>query len=379
MNKLRALTSIFILAIFTVSCSLPGQPTLSPGGQSSDQDQIGTIVAQTVEAKSLPTVTEDVTETETIPTTTATEMPTLPAVMRLRVSYIDGNRSLWLWEEGGTSILLDQSGEVTSSKISPDGEMVMFVRSPDWIRSSIWVVNSDGSDMRELVSQAKFNEILSNPGLLGLTSADFQNAVAVGPYWLDWIPESHIIAYNTSPKYEGPGLAVHNDLWQVDADSGQISLLLKAGEGGNFYYSPDGEQIALVTPEDISLINADLSNRRTSVLQYPAALTYSEHMYYPEPVWSADSSYLLVDIPPREIMEQPPEPNTIYRIPADGSQPAHLASLYPIWFRTIFFSPDRTRIIYLTREGPAENNQCGYFGLPKSTAGCRWRYEESSG
>ena len=117
----------------------------------------------------------------------------------------------------------------------------------------------------------------------------------------------------------------------MDAESGEISLLLKAGEGGNFYYSPDGQQIALVTPEDISLINANLSNRRGSVLEYIPVITYSEYLYYAEPAWSPDSSHLLVDIPPEDPMKQPPDSHSIFRIPADGSQPVCFLPYIPIF------------------------------------------------
>ncbi len=353
MNRLHLITGFFIINLVTVSCGIIGQTA----AQTQDGDQIGTIVAQTVEAKSLPASSEEPTVADTVIATTQIPQPTLADVSTLRVAYMDGSRDLWLWTEGGNSIPLDQSGEVTSSKVSPDGSMVMFLRSPDYINYSLWVVNTDGSGSRELVSQSEFNEILTNPGIIGLSPADLEYASAIGPYQVDWIPGENNIAYNTSPKFEGPGLMIDNDLWKVDTQTGERTLLLKAGEGGNFYYSPDGNQIALVTFEDISLINSDLSNRRDEVLKFEPVITYSEYQYYPTPAWSSDSSYLLVDIPPEDPMEQPPQATSIYRIPADGNQANLLSSKNTFFLEEIDFSPDTTKMAFLIQEGPAENNQ----------------------
>ena len=208
-----------------------------------------------------------------------------------------------------------------------------------------------------LSASSEFNEILTNPGIIGLSPSDLEYASAVGPYQIGWIPGENNIAYNTSPKYEGPGLMIHNDLWKVNSQTGERTLLLKSGEGGNFYYSPDGRQIALVTFEDISLVKADISDRRDAVLKFKPVITYSEYQYYPTPLWSPDSSNLLVDVPPEDPMKQPPEPTSIYRIPSDGSQVNLLTSINPYFLEEINFSPDAAKMAYLTQEGPVENNQ----------------------
>ncbi len=352
MNRLHLISGFFIINLVSLSCGIFAQ-TAAP---TQDLDQIGTIVAQTVEAKSLPTSNQDPTATDTVIASTQIPQPTQADASTLRVAYLDGSRNLWLWTEAGNSIPLDQSGEVTSSKISPDGSMVMFLRSPDYVHYSLWVVNTDGSGLRELVSQSQFNEILTNPGIIGLSPADMEYASAVSPYQIDWIPGENNIVYNTSPKYEGPGLKIHNDLWKVNPQTGERTLLLMAGEGGNFYYSPDGQQVALVTSEEISLINADLSNRRDAVLKFKPVITYSEYQYYPTPTWSPDSTHLLVDIPPEDPMKQPPEPTSIYRIPVDGNQATLLSSKNTNFLEEINFSPDTAKMAYLTREGPAEND-----------------------
>ena len=151
MNRLHLITGFFIINLVIISCGIFPQSAAQP----EDEDQIGTIVAQTVEAKSLPASNQEPIPTDTVMAVTLAPEPTQDDVSLLRVAYLDGNRNLWLWSEGGNSIPLDQSGEVTSSKISPDGSMVMFLRSPDYVNYSLWVVNTDGSGSRELVSQLR--------------------------------------------------------------------------------------------------------------------------------------------------------------------------------------------------------------------------------
>jgi hypothetical protein len=353
MNRLQLITGFFIINLVIISCGIFPQSE----SQLEDVNQIGTIVSQTVEAKSLPASNQEPIPTDTIIAATPALEPTRSDASTLKVAYSDGSRNLWLWSEGGNSIPLDQSGEVTFSKISPDGSMVMFLRSQDYINYSLWVVNTNGSGSRELVSQTEFNEILADPSIIGLSPADVEFASAVAPYQMDWIPGEKNIAYNTSPKYEGPGLMILNDLWKVNSQTGERTLLLNSGEGGNFYYSPDGQQIALVTYEDISLVKADISDRRDGVLKFKPVITYSEYQYYPTPLWSPDSSYLLVDVPPEDPMKQPPQPTSIYRIPEDGSQANLLTSIDTFFLEEINFSPDTLKMAYLTQEGPAENNQ----------------------
>jgi hypothetical protein len=123
-------------------------------------------------------------------------------------------------------------------------------------------------------------------------------------------------------------------------------LLLPPGQGGEFYYAPDGRQVAVVTAASISLLDADGGNRR-DVFNYAPVSTYSEFQYYAQPVWAADSASLRVAIPPADPLAQPSQPSAIWRIPTDQT-PASLLGNFAAGLQGQFaFAPDLNQVAYL--------------------------------
>jgi Tol biopolymer transport system component len=183
------------------------------------------------------------------------------------------------------------------------------------------------------------------------------DSAAVGGmvYQAAWTPDSLTLLASTRPLYEGPGLALNYDLWQIDAQTGQKSQTLGSGEGGMFFLSPDGQQLALSRPTRMDLINLDGSNRRSAVLNFAAVITYSEYMYHPAPVWAPDSSYLRVIIPAEDPLAVPLEPASLYRIPLDGSQAVPEGTIPLAALTQAQYSPDLQHIAYLTSLG--QNNR----------------------
>ena len=203
----------------------------------------------------------------------------------------------------------------------------------------------DGSNERVLVSEQDFQAL--DPG-----------ALAVVPHQFSWIPGTHLLAYNTNQVFEGPRPGLYNDLRQVDADTMTQTTILGPGQGGDFYYSPDGSQIAISTPTTISLVDADGSNLRPAVLQYAPVLTYSEYEYYAQPRWLSDSSGLKVIIPPADSLSDPRPPTTLWEIPADGSPAVKTGEIVtmPFFTDSTAYSPDLTRIAYLIETGDPPQN-----------------------
>jgi hypothetical protein len=152
---------------------------------------------------------------------------------------------------------------------------------------------------------------------------------------------------------EGPGLLRPDELRLVDADALTSSVLLAPGTAGDFYYSPDGSKIALVNYETISVVNADGSGR-VDLLTFPIVMTYSEYNFYPPVVWSPDSSYLRVSIPPHEPLKEPPDPTQIWNIPVDGTPPSVMMTITPVPFfqDNVHISPDTGSVAYLTMVTP---------------------------
>jgi hypothetical protein len=268
---------------------------------------------------------------------TDTPEPTVEPPPFLQVVYVkDGD--VWYWDEGGLNLQLTFLGDVTSVVLSDDGQVAAFVRGTDYIHEELGAVNTDGTNFRTLVSLADFVTMIAHP-----------DALSAVPYKMAWVPGTHILAFNTRMTFEGPGLILPDELRHVDADTLTLSTLLPAGQAGDFYYSPDGSQIALVTGTLISVVDADGSNRR-DLLTFPIVITYSEYNYYPPVVWSPDSTFLRAAIPPHDPLMDPPELTTIWHLPADGSPTSILTTLTPVpFFHEIpSISPDMSKVAYLT-------------------------------
>jgi hypothetical protein len=255
----------------------------------------------------------------------------------LQVAFVkDGN--VWLWQERGETAVLTQDDGVEEVNLSHDARKVAFVRG-----GSLWVVNRDGSNERRLVG---------DDYLAGLS----EDGGAAALYQFDWTPGAYTITFNTRRELEGPGLLLNDDLHRVDAITGEVTLLLAPGEGGQFTYSPGGEQIAVVTPGDISLVDAGGGNRR-QVLTYTPVVTYSEYQYYARPWWAPDGRELLVVIPPADPLAQPLPATSIFRLFSDG-RPAHLVNTVEAMalFNPPAISPDLALVAYLQPVGENESN-----------------------
>ena len=221
-----------------------------------------------------------------------------PAINPLKVGYVK-NENVWLWTEEGGSVPLTTMGDVGGVRLSDDGEWVAF-----WRGLNLWVVNSDGTDERNLTTQRDFAGIE-----IGDEMAPYVKSI--NPSQVAWRPGTHELYFNTAPQVDGPGLFLNDDLWVVDVVSGQLTPLLAPGEGGKFYFSPDGSQLAVVTPGRINLMDPDGSNRRDGLTHTPV-ITYSEFAYYALPVWAADSSSFMAAIPPVDILAGDHQPNSIW-------------------------------------------------------------------
>jgi hypothetical protein len=147
--------------------------------------------------------------------------------------------------------------------------------------------------------------------------------------------------------FEGPGLVTPDELRQVNADTSSLSVLIPPGQGGDFYYSPDGSKIALVRSDQISVVNADGSNR-IDLLTFPMIMTYSEYLLYPDVVWTPDSSAIRAAIPPSDPLAEPPDLTTVWHIPADGSPPSTLMTMatIPFFQDRAEISPNAGRVAY---------------------------------
>jgi hypothetical protein len=367
MHILAALVAIWLVSLGCAILSRPAAETPAVG-----QDSIATAVAATLSAQASqpapgtvlvsPAVTRQAAPSPTarplpthLPTPAVpTQSPGLLGDTHLVVVTIDPARNIWVWRPGVAPRQLTSFGDVDSVKLSDDADWMAFSRTSDYIHYSLWAMRSDGSAGRAVMDQ---------PDFAALPRA--REAVSVMPAAFSWQPRSHVLAFSTRPTFEGPGLMMNNDLWLADIEAGTRDELLRPGEGGQFYFSPDGAQIALVQPDSISLVNSDGSNRRERVFEYVPVTTYSEYAFYASPVWAPDSSRLLVVIPPTAAIEHPEDPAVLWRIPMDGSTAETLGrfpsalNLYPV------LAPNLEKVAFLRLVGtPTENRRELHLASP---------------
>lgn len=311
------------------------------GGGPPDGDTIGTTVAQTL------TAVGGAGGEATDEPAAATDVPAGGTPEVLRIAYGDGN-DLWIWTEGAGSNQVYTGDKVTDVLFSGDGTLAVFkTTNPGYEFTGVWAVNSDGSNLRRLVTAADVNAL-----------APLGDALWAEPFHWQFVPGTHTLAFNTRFQYQGPGLDIRDDLRLLNVDTGDLSTLYDPGQAGMFYYSPDGGQIALVKPGEVDLVNADGSNRREDVLVHPFVNTASEYAFYAIPRWHADGSQLSVVIPSAEPFWDDPS-MSVWTIPTDGSG-ASLESSFPtdmaLFNSDELLSPDFTKVAYLERFGEPSDN-----------------------
>ncbi len=321
-------------------------------------DQSKTDTAQQMQVTTIPTSATQQVSPSPIPEPVQNGIPISPTQGAnisdmLRMAYLQG-QDIYLWTEFQGSRQLTRGEQVHQLRISQDGQMVAYIRGVDEFHEELWVIGTDGSGKHRLVGVDK------------LSAIDPQ-ALAVVPATFEWIPGTHMLAFNTRQVVEGPGSFMYDDLHLVNADSGQIQTLLVPGHGGQFVPSPDGRQIAVTSPSSLSLVNVDGTNLRQDVLDYTPITTYSEYQYYAQPVWQADSSSLLIAIPPQDPLAAPLPPTTLWQMPVDGTKAKQIGKIAtgPFFGMDVFYSPDRSHILFLDSSGnPDENLMALHIARP---------------
>jgi hypothetical protein len=332
---------LLVLAVMTAACSQP-TPTADITADIPNTPTSGPVATSTPLPSNTPTASPSPTVTPN-PSPTPTLEPEQP---ELQVAYIDGDA--FIWSESDGSVQVTQSGNIYDLRISPDGNHLAYLRLIDFERVELRLVKVDGSDDRLLVGVQALEELLPHDEPVGIFS-------------FEWLPAGDYLAFNT--HIIGYGLIKNDDLHLVNVESGSIATLLPPGQGGEFYYSPDGNQIALVTsgdymdlPGKISLVDSDGSNRRDALVTFPSVLTYSEVPFYPSLAWSPDSRFILVAIPSPDPLAAEAS-ITLWRISADAAEVVELLIIDTSFFLSglPFFSPDLTQVAYLKNVGEPDD------------------------
>lgn len=306
---------IFIIPLFLLACQSSSSNVYTQAVPSPKSETESAIVIQSPSPTPFPTL---------IFTTTPSPVPVPPSLSSLRVVYSDG-KNVWLWQNDLATLLTTIEG-YTDVKLSDDGEFIAFKRE-----GLLWVIHNDGTGERLLVSSEDLETI--EP-----TTSD--NRLLV--FQFDWVPNTHNLLFNTT--FSGYGVSYRDDLHFINPDALEQKSLRDAGEGGIFSISPNGKQVIMVTPNEISVQDINGTNHR-SLLNYSQIDTGSEYYEYVDPVWSLDSQSLIVDIPPRDYKDNPSTAlKVIWHLFVDGSPPVQISQV-PAHYRYVF-SPDFSNLAY---------------------------------
>ena len=330
-NGIVRTVTVFLLVLVALAAAACGTLEIGVVGVADDNPTADTLARAANDAESSGPIIAPRTPTpvpdDWVPPTPAlafTPMPVadFPVPIGLRVCFIkDGDVWLWTAESRDARRLTRAGNVVPPLNVSDDGELVAFSRD-----GALWALATDGAGERLLLN-------------LGDLSAQEPAETDATLNRFEWVPGTHTLAFNTRLRSSGRELA--DDLHLVNADNLQHTVLLPRGEGGEFYYSPDGSQIAIATTGDISLIDADGRQRRDSVLTYAPVAMYELDDYHVQPTWAADGSSLMVAIPPADPHALPVAPTTIWRISVSGGAAEHVTSVAAVAAAgAVFFSHD---------------------------------------
>ncbi len=326
MNEKLILPFTVVFTLLSSACVPLSE--VNPTQAAVDPNAVATIVAGTLASV--------VGSSEITPTTPTSE---------LRVVYADNTNgfrggNLWIVENQSPPRQLTSSGLDTSPFLSSDGKLVAFARTVDPNISTVelWAINTDGSHERSLVT---------SEWLLNVKPGE-----ETTPFKVDWVPGTHLLAFNTRTASEFPGLVSHDNLYVIDADRGELSTILPPGSGAaGFYYSPDGTKIALSSGRGIGLVNADGTGLKELVPHQAPGL--GEGSYFAPIDWSPDGTYM------RALLTSGGFPGPIsgelWHFPADGS-PANLLASLPADIilnspEIRFYAPDLQHIAFVRSVG----------------------------
>ena len=265
----------------------------------------------------VPTPTATATRAPTIaPSSTLTPTIALP-IGKIVFSKSEGDRpedkSIWTVNTDGSDVKKIVS-VASAPALSPNGSVIAFIRLND----ALYLINSDGSNLRKLVSDGKVRysewshdgqfiafSLVNSGGIevVALNNPTQRRRIVSGADNFAWSPDDQSIVYHACRDTCG--------LYKVGIGGGD-GIKLTSDDGQVPAWSPNGKQI--VYQKDVSgqrqlfVINADGTGSKQ--------LTSGGAMHV-SAAWSADSNYIFYRSPDASGWG-------IFRMKADGSEPVKI-------------------------------------------------------
>ena len=280
-----------------------------------------------------PTLTVEILPSRTpqdtwTPLPTFTPRPTLtpiPNLGSLRVAILQ-IYEISLWRAGASSPVT--GGANLPILISPRGDLVIFTRVGD-----LWSV---------AVENKKETQLMTVDDINALQPVDGSGPRV--PLQLGWLPSSDALLFTTAFNPVDGGSRPADDLNRYNLVEERVDRLLDDGQGGEFYPSPDGKSIALSRPGSISVVDSDGENLR-EIFAFDPIITPDASPYYPKLTWTADSTTVLLILPPQDAANGTAASTAIWRLPVSEGEPQKHTEVNTNG-GPLVISPDQTRILY---------------------------------
>jgi len=209
------------------------------------------------------------------------------------LAYIS-NQNAWLIRGSSTTKRpITTTGDLDEFvfTLSPDGNRLLFTRQIDRgdglaFSNELWVVD---------------NLTAETPEPVQLVPQDVLQA-----HWIPNLPDT--ISYSTGESSEtAPGWRAFNDLWamRIDPTTGEALRVEQLVEesafglyswwGTQFYWSPDGEQLAWVRADSVGLVDLD-SGDFEPIVEYPVFNTQQSWSWRAMVSWSPESDLIATTV-----------------------------------------------------------------------------------
>lgn len=326
--------ALFILAFALATCAAPAKSDADAVQESPPTTPLATSLTSTIPPRPTASLFPAAKCLEAAP---AVVVPPRRAPLEVQ-TLSEGD--VWLWEEErGAPRQITSTGDARDFTVSDDSQVVALVRAVTLNESELWAVDSDGGNLRRLLSIAQLELLASNPQAVG-----FEIAL------LGWIDQSHSVRVQLSPHLEGIGHVEPYGEWAVDVDTGAFSRHI-APETLPGLVSPDGQHVAIVTETSLSLMGADGSGRRDDIVTYPF-IGLGDYAFIPPTRWSSQSDFLRAIIPSADPFA-PEASFTTWIIPLE-SPPTALATFngFPL---DVSLSPNQEYVAFWRITEPLSN------------------------
>lgn len=280
--------------------------------------------------------------TPAAPTPWPTPRPPLPPLPRIpdeglalpegALVVVADEAGLLLFEGAETGRRLVENGweedlRVVGAKISPDGQWVSFAAQRPLATEGggVWVIGSAGGAPRRVIDAPTLAERVPAQR----TPATNWRTTLRSVHWTHDSKALLFDTYEADLEY-GMDSAGNDDLWIQPVDGGEAQRLLPAGQGGDFSFSPDGRNIALVRRvtdggsgyDSIALAPAKGGTSKELLRLAPIG-TDSSWRPRPRPLWSPDSRSLFLILtkasPGRDGYADMEAPAPLIQLMLDGS------------------------------------------------------------